>query len=119
MISFEVQGPQRRGALRLATRTATAIFDTVADAADRAAAEPLLQVRLALPSIERLGRVLIEDIAVPRTRLSDAVTGIDEISLRTGVKIFTFARAGDGNLHPIPPASSTPARRSRILHHSR
>lgn len=71
-------------------------------AADEAQAEQLLQVRrLALPSIERLGRVLIEDIAVPRTRLSEAVDGIAEISRRTGVKIFTFAHAGDGNLHPI------------------
>ncbi|MFC9839595.1 FAD-binding oxidoreductase [Rhodococcus sp. NPDC127530] len=71
-------------------------------ASDDVEAEQLLQVRrLALPSIERLGRVLIEDIAVPRTRLSEAVDGIAEISQRTGVQIFTFAHAGDGNLHPI------------------
>ncbi len=81
----------------------------VEDAADDVAAERLLQVRrLALPSIERLGRVLIEDIAVPRTRLADAVTGIDDISRRTGVKIFTFAHAGDGNLHPIVLADAGP-----------
>ncbi|MFE7423509.1 FAD-binding oxidoreductase [Rhodococcus sp. NPDC057529] len=74
----------------------------VESAADELKAEQLLQVRrLALPSIERLGRVLIEDIAVPRTRLSQAVDGIAEISRRTGVQIFTFAHAGDGNLHPI------------------
>ncbi|MCD2100235.1 FAD-binding oxidoreductase [Rhodococcus rhodochrous] len=82
----------------------------VEDAADDADAQRLLQVRrLALPSIERLGRVLIEDIAVPRTRLADAVTGIDDISRRTGVKIFTFAHAGDGNLHPIVLAAAGPA----------
>lgn len=57
--------------------------------------------RAALPSIERLGPVLIEDIAVPRSRLADAVRSIAEISQRTGVPIFTFAHAGDGNLHPI------------------
>ncbi|MFD1811427.1 FAD-binding oxidoreductase [Rhodococcus gannanensis] len=86
-------------------RTAT----RVESAADDAEAEKLLQVRrLALPSIERLGRVLIEDIAVPRTRLSDAVDGIAEISDRTGVKIFTFAHAGDGNLHPIVVAGAGP-----------
>ncbi|WP_040796283.1 FAD-binding oxidoreductase [Nocardia higoensis] len=79
-------------------------------AADETEAERLLQVRrLALPSIERHGRVLIEDIAVPRTRLADAVEGIEQISRRTGVRIFTFAHAGDGNLHPIVLTDAAPA----------
>ena len=65
-------------------------------------AERLLATRrLALPSIERLGRVLIEDIAVPRSQLAAAVRGVAEIAASTGVRIFTFAHAGDGNLHPI------------------
>lgn len=69
---------------------------------DPVAAEALLAVRrAALPSIETLGRVLIEDIAVPRSRLAEAVGAIEEISGRTGARIFTFAHAGDGNLHPI------------------
>ncbi|WP_280503770.1 FAD-binding oxidoreductase, partial [Nocardia farcinica] len=87
----------RRSATRLET------------AADEAEAERLLQVRrLALPSIERHGRVLIEDIAVPRSRLAEAVDGIEEISRRTGVRIFTFAHAGDGNLHPIVLTDAAP-----------
>jgi glycolate oxidase len=45
--------------------------------------------------------VFIEDIAVPRSRLAEAVTGIQEISARTGVRIATVAHAGDGNLHPV------------------
>ncbi len=57
--------------------------------------------RQALPALERIGRVLIEDIAVPRSRLAEAVTAIDEISVRSGVPVFTLAHAGDGNLHPI------------------
>ncbi|HEY0238959.1 MAG TPA: FAD-linked oxidase C-terminal domain-containing protein [Friedmanniella sp.] len=65
-------------------------------------AERLLAARrLALPSIERLGRALIEDIAVPRSQLAAAVRGVAEIAASTGVQIFTFAHAGDGNLHPI------------------
>jgi glycolate dehydrogenase FAD-linked subunit len=69
---------------------------------DPAAAERLLATRRqALPSIERLGRVLIEDIVVPTSRLADAVAGIERIVRDTGVRIFTFAHAGDGNLHPI------------------
>ena len=65
-------------------------------------AERLLATRrLALPSIERLGRALIEDIAVPRSQLAAAVRGVAEIATAKGVRIFTFAHAGDGNLHPI------------------
>lgn len=57
--------------------------------------------RLALPSIERLGRVLIEDIAVPRSRLGEAVQQVGVIAARHGVRIFVFGHAADGNLHPI------------------
>lgn len=75
--------------------------------------ELLAARRLALPSIQRLGRVLIEDIAVPRSALAQAVRRIAAISARTGVPVFTFAHAGDGNLHPIvlagPGGALTPA----------
>ncbi|MCU1476677.1 MAG: FAD-binding oxidoreductase [Subtercola sp.] len=57
--------------------------------------------RDALPSIEARGRVLIEDIAVPRSRLAEAFAGVAEISARTGIEIYAFAHAGDGNVHPI------------------
>jgi glycolate oxidase len=71
-------------------------------AVDHEAAERLLTARrLALPSIEQLGRALIEDICVPRSRLAEAFAGVSEIAASTGVAIFTFAHAGDGNLHPI------------------
>ncbi|MGA5895956.1 FAD-binding oxidoreductase [Streptomyces venetus] len=69
---------------------------------DPARAEALLAARrLALPSLERLGRPLIEDIAVPRSRLAEAVREIRAISARHGVPVFTIAHAADGNLHPI------------------
>ena len=57
--------------------------------------------RLALPSLERLGRVLIEDIAVPRSRLAEAVRAVTAIAERHGVRVATLAHAADGNLHPI------------------
>ncbi|GAA0525403.1 FAD-linked oxidase C-terminal domain-containing protein [Paractinoplanes ferrugineus] len=57
--------------------------------------------RGALPAIERLGRPLIEDIAVPRSRLAEAVREIGVIARRHDVPICTIAHAGDGNLHPI------------------
>ncbi|EFL30025.1 glycolate oxidase, subunit GlcD [Streptomyces viridochromogenes DSM 40736] len=75
---------------------------TVERTGDPARAEALLAARrLALPSLERLGRPLIEDIAVPRSRLAEAVREIRAISARHGVPVFTIAHAADGNLHPI------------------
>ncbi|WLW57470.1 FAD-binding oxidoreductase [Streptomyces sp. YU58] len=69
---------------------------------DPAEAEALLAARrLALPALERLGRPLIEDIAVPRSRLAEAVREIRAISARHEVPVFTLAHAADGNLHPI------------------
>ncbi|GLY00408.1 FAD-linked oxidase C-terminal domain-containing protein [Actinoplanes sp. NBRC 101535] len=57
--------------------------------------------RQALPAIEKLGRPLIEDIAVPRSRMADAVRAIEDIAARHDVPICTLAHAGDGNIHPI------------------
>ncbi|MFB9443185.1 FAD-binding oxidoreductase [Dactylosporangium vinaceum] len=79
-------------------RTATALTTTTdpAVAAELAAAR-----RDALPAIEARGRALIEDIAVPRSRLAEAIGGVHAIAADTGTDIYTFAHAGDGNLHPI------------------
>jgi glycolate oxidase len=57
--------------------------------------------REAIPSLERMGRVSICDIGVPRNRRAEAVAGVVDISRRTGVRIFTVAHASDGNLHPM------------------
>ncbi|MFC5950478.1 FAD-binding oxidoreductase [Pseudonocardia lutea] len=71
-------------------------------ATDPDEAEALLATRrAALPALERLGRVLVEDVAVPRSRLPEAVRAITAISRRSGIRIATMAHAGDGNLHPI------------------
>ncbi len=60
----------------------------------------LLKVRReAIPSLELLGDVCIGDVGVPRGHLAEMVAGIEEISRRTGVRIFTVAHAADGNLH--------------------
>ncbi|MEV2214139.1 FAD-linked oxidase C-terminal domain-containing protein [Streptomyces sp. NPDC050997] len=75
---------------------------TVETTEDPAEAEALLAARrLALPALERLGRPLIEDIAVPRSRLAEAVREIRAISARHDVPVYTLAHAADGNLHPI------------------
>ncbi|WP_433221118.1 FAD-binding oxidoreductase [Dactylosporangium sp. CS-047395] len=79
-------------------RTASAL-DTTHDVAAGAALAAAR--RDALPAIEARGRVLIEDIAVPRSRLADAVGGVHAIAEATGTDVYVFAHAGDGNLHPI------------------
>jgi glycolate oxidase len=57
--------------------------------------------RQALPALERIGRVVIEDIAVPPSRLAEAIRGIHAIAQESGARIFVFAHAADGNIHPI------------------
>ena len=85
-------------AAEVLARTATEVRTTTDPAR---AAELLAARRQALPAIERLGRPLIEDIAVPRSRLAEAIRGIQTIAALHEVTICTLAHAGDGNLHPI------------------
>lgn len=68
---------------------------------DPAAAEHLVDLRrAAFPALEAQGTLLVEDIAVPRDRLSEAFSRIAAIQQRHGVQIATTCHAGDGNLHP-------------------
>jgi glycolate oxidase len=75
--------------------------DFAAVSTDPVEAAALLEVRrLAYPAAERLGRCLVEDVGVPRSRLPDMIEAIEAIGTRHGVLIATVAHAGDGNLHP-------------------
>ncbi|BDZ53512.1 FAD-binding oxidoreductase [Agromyces marinus] len=68
---------------------------------DPATGERLLGIRRAMhPALASRGSVLIEDVAVPRSRLPEMFRAIAEIGRRHGVEIPTLAHAGDGNLHP-------------------
>jgi len=74
---------------------------SVVRAADATEADWLRQARrLALRALERLGAVRMEDVGVPRGRVTALLEAIDEIARRHGVRIATFGHAGDGNLHP-------------------
>jgi glycolate dehydrogenase FAD-linked subunit len=69
--------------------------------ADAAAGERLLAIRRAMhPALAASGQVLIEDVAVPRSRLPEMFREIERIGARYGIEIPTIAHAGDGNLHP-------------------
>jgi glycolate oxidase len=63
--------------------------------------ERLFAIRRAFhPSLERLGTVLVEDVAVPRSAMAAMFASIEAIRTKYGVDIATVAHAGDGNLHP-------------------
>jgi glycolate oxidase len=57
--------------------------------------------RLAYPALEQLGDVLVDDVAVPVSKLAEMLRRIEALSARTGTRIATVAHAGDGNLHPL------------------
>ncbi|WP_082557207.1 FAD-binding oxidoreductase [Modestobacter sp. Leaf380] len=56
--------------------------------------------RMALPALERLGTTLIDDVAVPRSRIAAFLDGCDTIARRRGLVIGVVGHAGDGNMHP-------------------
>jgi len=74
---------------------------TVRRAVDGDERERLLTIRRSFhPAMEARGQVLIEDVAVPRSRLADMFDRVAAIGHEHGVAIPTVAHAGDGNLHP-------------------
>jgi glycolate oxidase len=80
-------------------------------AGDALEAEALTSARrLAHPAMEQLavrafpggrGGLVVDDVAVPRSRVADLVTGVEEIAARHGVLVGVVGHAGDGNLHPV------------------
>jgi glycolate oxidase len=56
--------------------------------------------RLAIPALEVMGDWLLDDVAVPRSTLAEAVARIEDVAARNEVVVGTFGHAGDGNLHP-------------------
>ena len=57
--------------------------------------------RMAIPAVERLGTVLIEDVGVPLPRVAELILGIERVAERRGTLIATIGHAGDGNFHPL------------------
>jgi glycolate oxidase len=57
--------------------------------------------RAALPALEKLGDLLLEDVGVPLPQFPALVAGIEGIAAEHGVTIATVAHAGDGNTHPV------------------
>ncbi|WLP92443.1 FAD-linked oxidase C-terminal domain-containing protein [Gordonia sp. NB41Y] len=57
--------------------------------------------RAAIPAVEKLGSLLLEDVGVPLPALPDLVDGVAAIAAGNRVMISVIAHAGDGNTHPL------------------
>lgn len=57
--------------------------------------------RAAIPCVERLGTVLIEDVGVPLERIPALLAAVAEIAERHDTAIPVIGHAGDGNFHPL------------------
>jgi glycolate oxidase len=57
--------------------------------------------RMAIPCVERLGTVLIEDVGVPVPRIPDLLAAVERIAAEHDTAIPVIGHAGDGNFHPL------------------
>src|SRR3954463_16087106 len=75
--------------------------DLVHTTDDAAEGDLLLAARrMALPALEQLGSTLIDDVAVPRSRIAAFLDGCDAIAAARELTIGVVGHAGDGNMHP-------------------
>ncbi|MFI9319577.1 FAD-binding oxidoreductase [Kitasatospora aureofaciens] len=101
LVAFD--GPDREAGLaRVAELCREAGATEVVPAEDQAESDLLLAARrLALPALDRLGTTMIDDVAVPRSRLAEMLNGVAVIAERHALTIGVVSHAGDGNTHPI------------------
>ena len=72
--------------------------------------------RAALPVLEKLGRLLIDDVGVPIPRLSELAAGVERIAEQHRITVSLIAHAGDGNTHPtIVIDRDDPAQEARAV----
>jgi glycolate oxidase len=74
----------------------------VASTEDEDEGEQLMAARrMAIPAVERLGTVLIEDVGVPIPMIPALVSGVADVASRHETMIAVIGHAGDGNFHPL------------------
>ena len=56
--------------------------------------------KLAYPALERLGATLLDDVAVPISKIAELVERVEALSTKYDLTIGIFGHAGDGNMHP-------------------
>jgi len=69
---------------------------------DPADTADLIRVRkMAYPALERMGATLLDDVALPITKIAEFVEKVEALSATSGLTIGIFGHAGDGNMHPL------------------
>jgi glycolate oxidase len=101
LLIAQTDGPTDEAAVvAAACRDACATDVVVSD--DEAEGELLMGARrMAIPCVERLGTVLIEDVGVPIPRVPELVAAVAAIAARHDVAVPVIGHAGDGNFHPL------------------
>jgi glycolate oxidase len=94
------QGEAEVEAMLAACRAAGAL-EAYATADEDEGAQLMTARRMAIPAVEALGTVLIEDVGVPLPRIADLIGGIEKVAARHETVIATIGHAGDGNFHPL------------------
>jgi glycolate oxidase len=102
LIESDLPGAGAQTELDVAAEVCTAAGATsVVRSTDPTEADWLRQARrMAFHAFERLGEVRMEDVGVPRARVTEMLDRIEEIAARHGLTCGTFGHIGDGNLHP-------------------
>lgn len=57
--------------------------------------------RAAIPAVEKIGSLLLEDVGVPLPALPALIDSVAKIAVENDVMISVIAHAGDGNTHPL------------------
>ncbi len=103
---------------RIATACEEAGATYAAVSADPEQGEMLMAARrMAIPCVERLGTVMIEDVGVPVPRIPELLERVAGISERHTTAIPVIGHAGDGNFHPLvtfDPQDAEAAARARV-----
>ncbi|OIV36076.1 FAD-binding oxidoreductase [Mangrovactinospora gilvigrisea] len=74
---------------------------SVVETDDPADAELMLGARRKhYEACEARGVPLVDDVAVPRSRIAEMLREIDRVGRESGLLVSTVGHAGDGNLHP-------------------
>ena len=93
-------GAGELAAMAKACEQAGASFVAVTE--DPAEGELLMGARrMAIPCVERLGSVLIDDVGVPIPRIPALIAGVRGVAERRETAIPIIGHAGDGNFHPL------------------
>jgi glycolate oxidase len=88
------------------------------EAEDEAEGELLLEARrVALTALEVFGTTMIDDVAVPRSRLAEFIGRLEQLSVELDIMIGVLGHAGDGNMHPtvvFDPADPGQVERAQV-----